>query len=412
MFRTTPLIVRPILAAAALLAGAAALPAAAGAAPAPEMSGAPKQAEVRFEALLGIPPGGYSLFCTGFPSCSTRGNIDLATKANVDVAYDPRQGATRGVAPLPFSSAEGDVGMSFTCEGAPDPWVSEIGVVGTKAGELEISEVESVPGTNTMKVALNHGGDSGSEFPQETVARSDGGCDSPVQDLTQKMGTWYYHFYVAHRSDQQQTGNDLEIGGLSWKDGVYTRTFDRFVTVGSGAYSYPTYERTRIEVEPEYCAGKQNRITSATAQGGSLGLDGLRFYPGQVVNVPPNAKFRLGDGSVMQLENGGSFRVDDCETNETKVFLGESVDSLLVHVKKALAGSSKKFDVVTERAVVGVRGTIFEVSYDKAKELTKVAVEESSVSLKGRNGAKGEVIIEAGQIGVQKGTKSPRIVKR
>ena len=36
-------------------------------------------------------------------------------------------------------------------------------------------------------------------------------------------------------------------------------------TGGSGAYAYPTYERTRIEVEPEYCAGKQYRIINFIA---------------------------------------------------------------------------------------------------------------------------------------------------
>jgi hypothetical protein len=41
-----------------------------------------------------------------------------------------------------------------------------------------------------------------------------------------------------------------------------------------------------------------------------------------------------------------------------------------------------------------------------------VAVKEGSVSLKGINGAKGKILIKAGQVGVQKGKGRPRIVKR
>ncbi len=411
MFRKTALTTLPLIALAATLATAAATPALAGAASV-YTGGAPLEAEVRMRSLMGVPPAGYSLTCTGLAACSTQGQLDLETTATVPVAFDRRARKTRGVGELPFSSTEGSVSRAFSCEGEPDPFVSEIAVDGTRAGELEISELNTVPGTNEMAVALNHGGDSGDEFPEEITERSDGGCGTPVQDLTQRMGTWYYHFYFAHRDTQQQIGNDLEIDGLRWDGEAFSRTFDRFVTVGVGSNTYPLYESTRIEVEPDYCAGKQNRIVSATADGRSLGLDGMPFYPGQKISAPPKSKIRLGDGSVIELEDGGAFQIDECDTNETRVFLGEKVGSFWAHVKKAVAGSDKKFEVVTERAVAGVRGTIFEVAYDKAKQQTKVSVEESSVYLKGRNGAKGKVIVKAGQVGVQKGKKAPRIVKR
>lgn len=375
------------------------------------IGGAPQKAEVRFEGLMGVPPEGYSLFCNGLGNCSNRGVIDLTTEAEVPVAYNQHARATRGVAALHFDSAEGDVSMSFTCAGSPDPYESKIAVTGTKPGELEISRVSGVPDTNTLAVTLNPAGDSGSEFPQEIVDRSDGGCGSPVQKLRQTMGTWYHQFWAAHQADQREGGN-VELKGLTFRDGVFSRTYERFVTIGAGAYAYPTYERTRIEVEPEYCKGKENRILSATANGQSLGVDNMQFFAGQKITAPPRSKIRLGDGSVIELEKGGSFEIHDCAPHETGLFLGQSLGSLWVHVKRAIGGPPRKFDVTTKRAVAGVRGTIFEVRYDKAKELTRVAVEESSVSLKGRNGAKGKVIVKAGQVGVQKGTKRPKIVRR
>jgi hypothetical protein len=407
MSRTPSPLIRAALTAVALFA--VALPATASAlAPA----GAPENAQVRMKALMGVPPEGYSLTCTGLAACTTGGNIDLQTEAEVDAVYDKRSGTTRGVAPLPFSSTQGTVNRSFTCEGEEDPFVSEIAVDDTEPGELEVAAIKNQAGTNKLSVAINHGGADGNTFPKEIVQRSDGGCGTPVQDLNQTMGTWYYHFYLAHRTDQQQVGNDLELTDLVWKNGVFTRTFDRFVTVGFGSNTYPVYERTTIEVEPEYCQGREHRITSAVANGQSLGLDGMQFYPGQIITLPPKAKIRLGDGSVMELDKGGSFRIDKCETSKTRIFLEQDVGRLWIHVKKAIAGSDRKFDVVTERAVAGVRGTIFEVRYDKDKELTKVAVEESSVYLKGRNGAKGKVVIKAGQTGVQKGKTAPKLIKR
>jgi hypothetical protein len=410
MSRTPAFIARVALAAAALVA--IALPAGASAATQSSPTGAPLEAQVRMTSLMGVPPEGYSLTCTGLAACTTSGNIDLETTAEVDAVFSKRSGRTSGEGPLPFSSTEGTVQRSYVCEGEDDPFVSRIGVDGTSPGKLEVAEVKSQPGTNALAVAINHGGVSGNSFPQEIVERSDGGCGTPVQDLTQTMGTWYYHFYLAHQPEQQPTSNDLEIRDLTWKNGVFTKTYERAINVGFGSNRYPLYERTTIEVEPEYCQGKEHRITSATAKGESLGLAGMQFYPGQIIDVPAGAKMRLGDGSKIEVDKATSFQIQECETSSTAIFLREDVGRLWIHVKKALAGSDRKFEVVTERAVAGVRGTIFAVRYDESKELTKVAVEESSVYLKGRNGAKGKIVIKQGQTGVQKGKKAPKLIKR
>jgi FecR protein len=372
-------------------------------------AGAPKQAEVRFTSLMGLPAPAY-VTCGGLAACTTSGNIDLTTTSEVDTVFG--RGVTRGVAPLPFSSAQGVATRSYSCGGDGGTFVSRVEPSSTIAGELEIAGIEAVPGTNALSVALNTAGDTGNEFPQEIVNRTDGGCGVPEQAISQTMGLWYFHFYSAHRETQDDITNDLVLSGLAYDSaaGVFATDIERFVNVDAGGNVYPVYEDTRIEVEPEYCSDKAYQITSATANGQSLGLDGMRFYPGQVVTTPAGAKVRLGDGSVVETDKGGSFHIDQCETGKINFHIRKSIGSFWANVKKALGGGRAKFDVTTERAVAGVRGTIFDLSYKEAKELTRVEVEEGEVSMKGINGAKGKVIVQAGEVGVQKGKKAPKIV--
>lgn len=400
---------RAMVCVVALGAALLAIPAAASA---KEADGAPNKATVKFESLMGVPADGYSLVCPpGIASCTASGTIDLGTEAEVPVAFSKNLGATYGLAPLAYTKTEGAASMSFTCEGKPDPFVSQLSVGGTTAGELEIASVKAVPGTNTLAVALNHGGDTGEELPQETYARSDGGCGAPVSNTSPQMSTWYYNFYAAHRESQQPTTNDLELKGLYYNNGAYTKSYDRVVNVSNGGTTYPLYEQTWIKVEPEFCSGAANRISSATGGGRSLGLDGASFYPGQVISGPPKTLIRLADGGGMEMEKGGEFEIEKCQEDETSLSITHSIGRFWTHVKRALAGGRTKFEVTTPRAVAGVRGTKFAISYDEKKELTKLWVIEHTVSFKGRNGAKGKVLVHAGQMAVQQGKGSPRIVK-
>ena len=395
-----------VIAAAAIAIGMLAVPAGATAQVVPD--GAPKKAEVSFRSLFGLPAPAY-VTCGNLANCTTAGNIDLTTAAEVPV--QSTAGSTRGVAPLPFASADGSVSRTYGC-GADGNFVSQVAPQSTVPGELEIAKIAAVPGTNTLSVALNTAGDSGNEFPQEIVERSDGGCNTPTQTIDQTMGLWYFHFYMAHRDTQDAITNDMVLSGLSYDAaaGVFAKDYERFVNVDAGGNVYPVYEDTRIEVEPETCADKAYSVTSATADGQSLGLDGMRFYPGQVISAPAKAKMRLGDGSVIETDEGGSFSIEECETGRINFHLRQSIGSFWAKVKKALGGSDAKFEVTTERAVAGVRGTVFDVSYNEPKLKTRVEVKDGEVSLKVINGAKGKVIIEAGEVGVQKGKKRPKIL--
>ena len=76
-------------------------------------------------------------------------------------------------------------------------------------------------------------------------------------------------------------------------------------------------------------------------------------------------KFELNDGSQIALADKSELVVDDAqfEGQDCKSFLGTlKAGSLWTHVKKLLGGS--KYEVKTERAVAGVRGTIFRIDAD------------------------------------------------
>jgi hypothetical protein len=73
-------------------------------------------------------------------------------------------------------------------------------------------------------------------------------------------------------------------------------------------------------------------------------------------------KLELTDGSVIALDSKSEFRIDEAmfEGQERKGFSGFlQLGSLWTRVKKSLTGA--KFQVSTERAVAGVRGTVFRI---------------------------------------------------
>ncbi len=105
-----------------------------------------------------------------------------------------------------------------------------------------------------------------------------------------------------------------------------------------------------------------------------------------------NLKFELTDGSVIMLAPASTLEITEAEFEgqERKGFSGLlKAGSLWTKVKKALGGG--KFEVSTERAVAGVRGTIFRIDADalvkaaKAKQGRKasiVRVVEGAVAVK------------------------------
>jgi hypothetical protein len=113
---------------------------------------------------------------------------------------------------------------------------------------------------------------------------------------------------------------------------------------------------------------------------------------GDTINVKTgNLKFELTDGSVIMLAPASALEITEAEFEgqERKGFSGLlKAGSLWTKVKKALGGG--KFEVSTERAVAGVRGTIFRIDAEalikgakgKGRKASIVRVVEGSVGVK------------------------------
>ncbi|MCI0671540.1 MAG: FecR family protein [Myxococcaceae bacterium] len=94
------------------------------------------------------------------------------------------------------------------------------------------------------------------------------------------------------------------------------------------------------------------------------------------VSADGNLKLTLTDQSVVMLGGGSELRIDEATFagQDRKGFSAYlSVGKVWASVKKALAGSDAKFEVTTDRAVAGVRGTIFRVDAIAAMKATSPA---------------------------------------
>ena len=117
------------------------------------------------------------------------------------------------------------------------------------------------------------------------------------------------------------------------------------------------------------------------------------------VSSPGNLKLLLSDSSVLMLAGGSKLYIDQAEfeNQERKSFSAKLlIGSLWAKVTKVLAGSNAKFEVTTDRAVAGVRGTIFRVDALK--------------SIKGVKPKAGQTIVGVteGKVGVEAQIKKPR----
>ena len=107
---------------------------------------------------------------------------------------------------------------------------------------------------------------------------------------------------------------------------------------------------------------------------------GIELSDRITVEEGAHLKITLNDGSVVVVGGGSTLYIDEArfEGQERRgfgVFL--EVGKLWAKVKKAVAGSDAKFEVTTERAVAGVRGTIFRIDALKATLQVNTAPESS-----------------------------------
>lgn len=97
-----------------------------------------------------------------------------------------------------------------------------------------------------------------------------------------------------------------------------------------------------------------------------------------------NLAVTLADQSVIALGEGSKLEIDEARFGEqdTVAFSARlTLGTLWARVTKLVAGSNSKFEVVTERAIAGVRGTIFTVDLVGADQDVEVGVEEGEVEV-------------------------------
>jgi hypothetical protein len=110
----------------------------------------------------------------------------------------------------------------------------------------------------------------------------------------------------------------------------------------------------------------------------------------------------LGDGSTLMVAQGSKVVIDEATfaPMERRFSARLLLGSLWASVTKTLEGSHSSFEVSTERAVAGVRGTVFRVDVDSSKAddpQTEVSVEEGQVAVRPRTGGAAEELLKAGE---------------
>lgn len=171
------------------------------------------------------------------------------------------------------------------------------------------------------------------------------------------------------------------------------------------------------------CLGPANTIVSvkdgegrelSRAERVTMALDGPSFTRGQTVlvpsSIPKGIEIQLGDGSVTRVVSGSKLRLNKCEffkdtspNFKMTLFIGK----VWFHVQQTL-GSDTSYEVQTDRAVTGNRGTTFSVAYNDKTLTTTVEVEEGSVWFRNKLGVPKTINVEAGQTAIQTGNKPPR----
>ncbi len=132
--------------------------------------------------------------------------------------------------------------------------------------------------------------------------------------------------------------------------------------------------------------------TRAPAEGNPLALKvGSQIELRDVIEVKSGSvKLTLTDQSILILSSGSQIRIDEAsfqQLDHRQFSAWLLLGAVWCNVTRALGGSDAKFEVATERAVAGVRGTVFQVDVlvGSAKEAeSRVQVDEGWVAVSQR----------------------------
>ena len=135
---------------------------------------------------------------------------------------------------------------------------------------------------------------------------------------------------------------------------------------------------------------------------------------GDELEVKPggNLALQLTDESTLVLAGGSRLKVDEATFSglDRKAFSARLlVGTVWAKVKKAVGGAPAKFDITTERAVAGVRGTTFQVEVEG--EETRVDVEEGLVEVAQGEGASDSAQPAASRVHQVRGGERLRVLR-
>lgn len=251
-------------------------------------------------------------------------------------------------------------------------------------------------------------------------------------NLAHLKSTWTS--FEVWNQKQADAGYD---GWLKYTPSVNTRNCTgRFMTQGKYRMVVVSGRFDRweeVEIRAQFtigklspCEGKSNQIVAVRDGSGrklddgerdAMGLGNNRLMQGQVVRVPKNMpqgiEIEFYDYSIMRLTSGSQLKLDKCsdlDPQETplKIKIGLLLGKIWA---KITPDSSADYNIQTERAVCGNRGTVFSVEYNAATKTTMVVVEEGSVWLKNLFGKPQTIDIGAGKTGTQTLNRAPVLRK-
>jgi hypothetical protein len=118
---------------------------------------------------------------------------------------------------------------------------------------------------------------------------------------------------------------------------------------------------------------------------------GSQIELGDLIDIKSGSlKLTLTDESILILSSGSQIRIDEAsfeQLDHRRFSAWLLLGSVWCNVMRALGGSDAKFEIATERAVAGVRGTVFQVDVvaGQAKEAESlVRVDEGRVAVSQR----------------------------
>ncbi len=128
---------------------------------------------------------------------------------------------------------------------------------------------------------------------------------------------------------------------------------------------------------------------------------------GQTVSVPKSIPkgidIKFFDDSRLRISSGTKYKINSCsDLNPLETPASVKFTLLLGKIWAEIAPEAEmKYQIETERAVDGNRGTTFSTEYDPTTKTTKVVVEEGSVWLRNKFGKVETIIINEGETGTQ-----------